>query len=176
MAFAKIPRATIYTLIHRNKITAMQSKANTVQEYIDELPEDRKVPVSKLRETILANLPAGFEEGMGYGMVCYVVPHSLYPPGYASTPKLPLPFVSLASQKNYIAFHHMGIYTNKALLEWFIGEYPKHSKQKLDMGKGCIRFKKPDQIPYALIGELMRKVSVEEWIKQYEAAYRKGKK
>lgn len=151
----------------------MQSKATTVQQYIDELPDDRKAPVSKLRETILANLPKGFEEGMGYGMIGYVVPHSLYPPGYKCDPKLPLPFVSLASQKNFIAFYHMGIYGNKALLEWFAGEYPKHSKQKLDMGKGCIRFKKIDKIPYALIGELMQKVSVEEWIKAYENAYLK---
>lgn len=151
----------------------MQSKATTVQQYIDELPDDRKAPVSKLRETILANLPKGFEEGMGYGMIGYVVPHSLYPAGYKCDPKLPLPFVSLASQKNFIAFYHMGIYGNKALLEWFAGEYPKHSKQKLDMGKGCIRFKKIDKIPYALIGELMQKVSVEEWIKAYENAYLK---
>jgi hypothetical protein len=154
----------------------MQSKANTVQEYLDELPEERKALVSRLRETILANLPAGYEEGMGYGMISYVVPHSLYPQGYHCNPKLPLPCVSIASQKNFIAMHHMGLYANPALLEWFSSEYPKHSKQKLDMGKGCVRFKKPDQIPYALIGELIQKVSVEKWIKQYEEAFRKGKK
>jgi hypothetical protein len=151
----------------------MQSKATSVQQYIDELPDDRKAPVSKLRETILANLPPGYEEGMGYGMIGYVVPHSLYPPGYHCNPKLPLPCVSIASQKNFIAMYHMGLYANQALLEWFTGEYPKHSKQKLDMGKGCVRFKKIDQIPYALIGELMQKVSVDKWIKAYEEAYLK---
>jgi hypothetical protein len=154
----------------------MQSKATSVQQYLEELPDDRKAPVSRLRETILANLPAGYEEGMGYGMISYVVPHSLYPPGYHCNPKLPLPCISIASQKNFIAMHHMGLYANPALLEWFSSEYPKHSKQKLDMGKGCVRFKKPDQIPYALIGELIRKVSVEKWIEQYEEAFRKGKK
>jgi len=154
----------------------MQSKANTVQEYLDELPEERKVPVSRLRETILANLPAGYEEGMGYGMISYVVPHSLYTPGYHCNPKLPLPCISIGAQKNFIAMHHMGLYASPALLEWFTNEYPKHSKQKLDMGKGCIRFKKPDQIPYALIGELIQKVPVKKWIEQYEEAFRKGKK
>jgi len=153
----------------------MQSKATSVKEYLDGLPADRIVPFSKLRQTILENLPVGFEEGMGYGMIGYVVPHSLYPPGYHSNPKLPLPCVSIAAQKNFIAFYHMGLYGNKALLEWFTSEYTKHSKQKLDMGKGCVRFKNMDQIPYALIGELIGKVSVEVWIKKYEEARLKEK-
>jgi hypothetical protein len=107
-------------------------------------------------------------------MLGYVVPHSLYPAGYHCDPKLPLPFAGLASQKNSINFYHMGLYANKELYDWFVGEYPKHSKQKLDMGKSCIRFKKPDDIPYVLIGTLMKKISVKDWIHLYESAFSKG--
>ena len=146
----------------------MQSTAQTPQEYVNELPDDRKQAVQKLREVILKNLPDGFSEVMGYGMLGYVVPHSLYPKGYKSDPKLPLPYINIASQKNFISFYHMGVYANKDLLEWFTNEYPKHSKAKLDMGKGCIRFKKIDPIPYALIGELAGKITVREWIDMYE--------
>ena len=142
----------------------MQSSAKTVNEYLNELPEERKTPFLKLRESILNNLPKGFEEQMSYGMLGYVVPHTIYPNGYHCTPKLPLPFINIASQKNFIALHHMGIYANPELLEWFITEYPKRSSQKLDMGKGCIRFKKFDQIPFDLIAELARKMYVEDWI------------
>ena len=142
----------------------MQSKAKTVQEYIDSLPEDRKQAVIKLRKTILKNLPKGFKEEMSYGMIGYVVPHSLYPKGYHCNPELPLPFMNLGSQKNFIALHCMSVYGSKKLLDWFVKEYPKHCKTKLDMGKACIRFKKLDDIPYKLIGELSSKVSVDEWI------------
>ena len=146
----------------------MQSTAKTPQEYIDSLPEDRKVAMQKLRKAIADNLPKGFEETMGYGMLCYVVPKSTYPAGYHCDPKLPLEFLSIASQKNFIALYHMGIYCNPKLLEWFTTEYPKHSKLKLDMGKSCIRFKKMDAIPYDLISALATKVTVEEWISWYE--------
>jgi len=146
----------------------MQSKAKTVEAYLHELPEARQEPIKRLRETILANLPEGFEETMSYGMIGYVVPHSLYPAGYHCAPEQPLPFVNLASQKNYIALYHMGLYAVPELLDWFVQEYPKHSPRKLDMGKSCIRFKKPEHIPYALIGELMRKMTVTEWIEIYE--------
>ena len=132
----------------------MQSKAATPQEYIDSLPEDRKNAMTELRKIILANLPKGFKEGMGYGMLGYVVPHSLYPAGYHCDPKLPLPFMSVASQKNFIAVYHMGVYADQKLLKWFTDEFTKHSKTKLDMGKSCIRFKKPEQIPFKLMGEL----------------------
>lgn len=142
----------------------MQSKAASVQEYVDELPEDRQQAISTLRKTILENLPKGFAEVISYGMIGYVVPHSLYPKGYHCDPKLPLPFINIASQKNFIALHHMGIYFDKDLLDWFVNEYPKHCKTKLDMGKGCVRFKKPEQIPFALIGELASKITVENWI------------
>ncbi len=146
----------------------MQTTAKTVNNYLNEIPEERKTAFLKLRECILNNLPKGFEEQMSYGMLGYVVPHSIYPNGYQSKPKLPLPFISIGSQKNFIVMHHLGIYANPKLLEWFTAEYPKHSNQKIDMGKGCIRFKKLDQIPFDLIAELTGKISVEEWIECYE--------
>ncbi|RMD98939.1 MAG: DUF1801 domain-containing protein [Calditrichaeota bacterium] len=146
----------------------MQSNAKTVEEYLRELPEARQKAISRLREVILANLPEGFEETMSYGMIGYVVPHRLYPAGYHCAPEQPLPFANLASQKNYIALYHMGLYAVPELLDWFTKEYPKHSSRKLDMGKSCIRFKKVEDIPYELIGELMRKMSVEDWIAVYE--------
>ncbi len=146
----------------------MQSKAETPDQYIAELPEDRKEAISKLRQIILDNIPAGFEETMSYGMIGYVVPHSVYPKGYHAKPELPLPFMNIASQKNFVAIYHSGIYADKDLLDWFTAEYPKHCKTKLDMGKSCIRLKKIDQIPYDLIGELVSKITVEEWINMYE--------
>lgn len=151
----------------------MTSDAKTVKEYIDTLPEDRKQYVQKLRDIIIKNLPKGFQEGMGYGMMGYSVPHSIYPKGYHCKPTDPLPFMGLASQKNSINFYHMGIYANKELHDWFVSEYPKHSSRKLDMGKSCIRFKKFEEIPFDLIGELITKVSVEEWIETYELAFNK---
>lgn len=153
----------------------MQSKAKTVDEYIKELPPERKEAISKLRESILKNLPKGFEEGIGYGMMGYYVPHSIYPNGYHCTPELPLPFAGMASQKNFISFYHMGMYASPELLKWFTTEYPKHTKAKLDMGKSCVRFKKPEHIPYELIGKLMKKMSVKDWIKLYEKNYLKSK-
>jgi len=154
----------------------MTSKAATVEQYIKELPAERKEPVTKLRDTVLKNIPKGFKEVMSYGMLGYVVPHDLYPAGYHCDPKLPLPFVCIASQKNYIALHHMGIYASPDILKWFEAEYPKHSPSKLDMGKGCIRFKKPEHIPYKLIAELMKKMTVKDWIKKYEENFRSSKK
>ena len=151
----------------------MQSKATTPEQYLSELPEDRKEAMLKLRNAIKENLPQGFEEVISYGMLGYVVPHSIYPSGYHCDPKLPLPFINLASQKNFIALYHMGIYANKNLESWFVSEYPKHVKTKLDMGKSCIRFKKMDDIPFDFIGELAAKVSLEDWISNYEKAYRK---
>lgn len=151
----------------------MQSKATTPDQYIAELPEDRKPAMEKLRSIFLENIPKGFEEQMGYGMLGFVVPFSLYPSGYHCDTKLHLPFAGMASQKNFIALYHMGIYANPELLNWFVSEYPKHSKQKLDMGKSCIRFKKMDQIPYELIAELMQKISVQDWISTYEKQFKK---
>lgn len=151
----------------------MQSQAASVDQYISELPEERKEAVEKLRKTINENLPAGFSEGMGYGMIGYVVPLAEYPAGYHCNPQQPLPFASLASQKNAISFYHMGLYADPELLAWFREEYPKHSQTKLDMGKSCVRFRKMDQIPYELIGELMRKMSPRAWIALYEQNLKK---
>lgn len=153
----------------------MQSTAKTVNDYLEELPEERKVAFLKLRNSILDNLPKGFEEQMSYGMLGYVVPHSTYPNGYHCNPKLPLPFINIGSQKNFFALHHLGIYANPKLLDWFTNEYPKHSSLKLDMGKGCIRFKKFDQIPFDLIAELAGKISVEDWIECYETQIKNRK-
>ena len=154
-------------------ILKMQAKENTVEEILANLPEDRKEAFHKLHQTILDNLPKGFKAAISYGGLGYVVPHSIYPDGYHCKPIEPLPFAGLASQKNSINFYHMGIYANQNLLDWFVAEYPKHSKQKLDMGKSCIRFKKLDQIPFELIGELMQKITVEDWISTYEKNYKK---
>ncbi|KAA3626442.1 MAG: DUF1801 domain-containing protein [Bacteroidetes bacterium] len=146
----------------------MRIEANTPEEYIEQIPEERKAAFNKLRQTVLDNLPEGFEEGMNYGMIGYYIPHSVYPKGYHVDPKLPLPFLNIANQKNFVGFYHMGIYANPELLEWFKTEYPNHMKTKLDMGKSCIRFKKPDQMPFELLGELIKRMSAKEWIDIYE--------
>ena len=151
----------------------MQSKATSPKQYLEELPEDRKEPVSKLRQQILDNLPKGIEEVMNYGMLGYVVPHSVYSDGYHCNPKDPLPFINLASQKNFVAVYSMVLYSRKDLMDWFTSEYTKRCKYKLDMGKSCIRFKKMEDIPFDLIGELTAKVSTEEWIDIYESAFKK---
>lgn len=151
----------------------MTYQANTPDEYVNAVDEDRRGAFKKLRETILENIPEGFEEQMGYGMIGYAVPHTLYPPGYHCDPKLPLPFVGIAAQKNFIALYHMGIYALPELLDWFVTEYPKHSKRKLDMGKSCTRFKKTEEIPYELIGQLMQKMSVADWIEVYETKFKR---
>jgi len=145
----------------------------TVEEILISLPEDRLEPFNKLHDVIMKNLPKGFEAAISYGGLGYVIPHSLYPAGYHCKPIEPLPFAGIASQKNSINFYHMGIYSDPKLLEWFVSEYPKYSEQKLDMGKSCVRFKKLDQIPYKLIGELMKKMSVKKWITIYETNIKK---
>lgn len=150
----------------------LQSKAKTPSEYIASLPDERKRVIKELRKVIKKNLPAGFSEVMSYGMLGYVVPHSLYPAGYHCDPKQPLPFLCIASQKNYVAVYHMGLYGDKALLKWFTGEYKRQSKSKLDMGKSCIRFKKVDDIPHRLLGELAGKITPKQWIATYERMIR----
>lgn len=151
----------------------MKFKASTVQEYLEAIPEERKPYFNKLRETILANIPDGFEETLQYGMVSWSVPHSIYPDGYHCKPSDPLPFAHIASQKNYIALYHMGVYANEEIMEWFTSEYPNHCKRKLDMGKSCVRFKKMEEIPYELIGELMTKFTTQNWIDLYEKKLKK---
>jgi len=151
----------------------MQSKAKTVDEYIETLPEDRQKAVNDIRKVVNKNLPKGFEEMMSYGMMGWAVPHELYPNGYHCDPKQPLPFMGIASQKNFISVYSMCLYSDDKLLKWFQKEWPKHSSRKLDMGKSCIRFKKIDDIPLKLIGELASKVTPAQWIEIYEATYLK---
>ncbi|HAN39178.1 MAG TPA: hypothetical protein DCQ29_09785 [Chitinophagaceae bacterium] len=151
----------------------MKTNVQTIDAILTNLPEDRLVPFNTLHNTIVQNLPKGFEAAISYGNLGYVVPHTIYPAGYHCKPTEPLPFASIASQKGSINFYHMGIYAKPDLLAWFVSEYPKYCKQKLDMGKSCIRFKKVDDIPYELIGKLMQKISVEEWINTYESLYKK---
>ncbi|AZQ44567.1 DUF1801 domain-containing protein [Nonlabens ponticola] len=152
----------------------MTSTATTPEQYLDELTEERHQAVRKLRDTVRENLPDGFEESMGYGMIAYQVPLSSYPKGYhAGKEPTPLPFINIASQKNHIALYHMGLYSRPDLLDWFKDEFPKHSKRKLDMGKSCIRFKNIDDIPYDLIGDLCGKVHVQDWIKVYESVIKR---
>jgi len=154
----------------------MQSKAATPQQYIDELPEDRKAPINKLRQQILDNLPKGIEEQMSYGMLGYVIPHSVYSDGYHCDTSLPLPFMNLASQKNFIGVYSMVLYSKKELYDWFTTEYAKRCKYKLDMGKSCIRLKKMEDIPFELIGELTAKVTAEQWIDIYETSIKKTRR
>lgn len=151
----------------------MQSKATTVEQYLAEVPADRQKAMMELRKVIKKNLPKGFKEGMGYGMMGYSVPHSLYPPGYHCDPKQPLPFMGIASQKNFIAVYHMGVYADPKLLKWFTEEYKKQVPTRLDMGKSCLRFKKPENIPFKLIGELASKITPAEWIATYEKNFKK---
>lgn len=146
----------------------MKIKAESVEEYLENIPEERKPAMNKLRKIVKDNIPKGFEECLSYGMIGYVVPHIIYPDGYHCNTKLPLPFINIANQKNFIALYHMGIYADEVLMNWFVEEYPKHSKYKLDMGKSCIRFKKIDHIPYDLIESLIKKMKVKDWVSLYE--------
>jgi uncharacterized protein YdhG (YjbR/CyaY superfamily) len=143
----------------------------TPTSYIENLPDDRKQVVQEIRKVIVENLPEGFEETIQYGMLSWVVPHSIYPKGYHCDTKTPLPFLSLASQKNFISLYHMGIYAEPNLMDWFVANYNQHCKSKLDMGKSCIRFKKMDDIPFKLIGELSQKMSPAQWIDLYESKF-----
>jgi uncharacterized protein YdhG (YjbR/CyaY superfamily) len=151
----------------------MKIESQSVNDYFKKVPTERQESMNKLRTIINTNLPKGFEECLGYGMPSWVVPHSIYPSGYHTTPHLPLPFMSLASQKNFIALYHMGIYADKNLLDWWEKEYAKQCKRKLDMGKSCIRFKYLDDIPYELIAELCKKITPNDWIKVYEGSIKR---
>ena len=151
----------------------MKIESQSVNDYFKKVPNERQESMNKLRTIINTNLPKGFEECIGYSMPSWVVPHSIYPSGYHTTPHLPLPFMSLASQKNFIALYHMGIYADKNLLDWWEKEYAKQCKRKLDMGKSCIRFKNIDDIPYELIAELCKKITPNDWIKVYEGSIKR---
>ncbi len=151
----------------------MQSKAINANAYIAEMPVERQAAFKKLRAVIKKNLSPGFKEMMSYGMIGFSVPHSKYPAGYHCNPKDPLPFMCIASQKNFIAVYHMGIYAKPDLLKWFTAAHAKASAKKLDMGKSCMRYKKPEDIPFELIGELAAKMSADEWISLYEQKYKR---
>lgn len=146
----------------------MRIAATSFKNYVEQCPEDRREAMEKLYKVIGENLPKGFEEALSYGFPGWVVPHSLYPAGYHCKPEEPLPFISIASQKNFIAVYHMGVYAMPEVMDWFVKEYPKYSDRKLDMGKSCMRFKKPEHIPFELLGELAKKISVQDWIDVYE--------
>ncbi len=146
----------------------MRQKSAAVSVYITAQPEDRAEALNNFRKICLERLPEGFEETMSYSMPSYVVPHTIYPSGYHCAPKEPLPFISFASSKAHVSFHHMGMYADEKTLEWFTQAYKSQFNKKPDMGKSCIRFKKLDSIPYDLLEELVQKISVKEWIEIYE--------
>lgn len=151
----------------------MKANGTTVEEILANVPEERKEAFNKLHQVIVANLPEGFAPGISYGGLGYVVPHTVYPSGYHCKPIEPLPFAGIASQKNSINFYHMGMYAQPELYDWFVNEYPKYSSRKLDIGKSCVRFKKVDDIPFELIGALMQKMSLTDWITLYESNLKK---
>ena len=146
----------------------MNYDADSIEDYMDLLPEERKYPMQKLWDIMQDNMPKGFEFQLNYKMPSAVIPHSLYPGGYHCDPSLPLPFASIASQKNFVAMYHSGIYAIPELYDWWNAEFPKHSKSKLDMGKSCVRFKKMNDIPYDLITELFTKMTPQDYIKVYQ--------
>ncbi|AZA62498.1 DUF1801 domain-containing protein [Chryseobacterium indoltheticum] len=146
----------------------MQIPSISVEDYISQIPEERQEVFKKMFDTVNDNLPQGFKQGVSYGMIGWNVPLETFPAGYHCIPGSALPFMNMASQKNFIALYHMGMYAKPELLDWFVAEFPKHSKRKLDMGKSCIRFKKMDEIPFELIAELSKKMTVDEWINIYE--------
>ena len=144
---------------------------NPIESYLGALPSEREDILRQIILMIKMRLPKGFEHCMSYGMPGWVVPHSTYPSGYHVNPKLPLPFINVASQKSHIAIYHMGLYSDEKLLEWFVQEYPKHSSLKLNMGKSCIRFKKAKHVPLELIGELVEKMTPQDWITLYRSTH-----
>lgn len=150
----------------------VQSKAATPAQYLEELPDERRDVMTALHDIIIANLRGGFEPVMNYGMLGYVVPHSVYPAGYHCNPKQPLPYMSLASQKQYISVYHMGLYAESGALDWFQSEYAKRVEGRLDMGKCCVRFRKPGLVPVELIGELAGRFTAGDWVAQYERVIR----
>ncbi len=158
----------------------MQSKASTVADYLASLPEGRRAAVSAVRAVILANLDAGYSEGMQYGMIGYAVPHSVYPKGYHVDPRQPLGFAALASQKQHLSLYLMSLHGGPAddpHLAWFLAAWKKSGK-KLEMGKACIRFKRVEDVPLEVIGEAIRRMPARKYIERVEkalAAYQAGK-
>ena len=152
----------------------MQSKAATVDEYLRELPPDRRAAIEAVRNVMRRNMDKGYQERMAYGMIGYSVPHSTYPAGYHCDPKMALPFAGLASQKNHMALYMMCHYSNPTEEDWFRKAWDKEVKagraKKLDMGKSCIRFKKLDDLPLEVIGEAIARMPAKKWIEVYQTA------
>lgn len=151
----------------------MKSIAHSPEEYISSVCDDKKQAIMQLRTVVQTNIPNGFIETIQYNMISYCVPQSIYPQGYHCDPRLDLPFISIAAQKHCITLYHMGIYADTALLDWFTKEYQIQCSSRLDMGKSCIRFKKMNDIPYALIAALVKKISPQDWIAMYETNLKK---
>lgn len=154
----------------------MRYEASSVDDYVQQLPDNQQAAVKKLRQVINKNIPKGFEEQLSYGMIGWVIPHSLYPPGYHCNPSLPLPFLAVGAQKHFVALYHMGIYADEKLMKWFTDAWAKATDAKLDMGKSCIRFKKPEDIPFDLVGALSTKMSTEDVINLYENTFKQKRK
>jgi len=153
----------------------MPSKATTVQAYLDELPEDRREAFAQVRKTILENLPEGYEEGIQWGDIGYFVPFSVYPDGYDSKSKEPLQYVGLANQKNGMMLRLFCMYTNPELREGFEEEY-RASGKKLDMGDGCLRFKKVENLPLDVIARLVAQLPVDKFVAGYDQKRKATKK
>ncbi|NJM94733.1 MAG: DUF1801 domain-containing protein [Cytophagales bacterium] len=151
----------------------MTLPAHSPMEYLEQVPLPQREALRQLRQVIIDHLDQEMEETMANGMIAYVVPHRVYPAGYHVSPKSPLPFISLAAQKNYLALYHFGLYTNPELLEWWVNSYAAEVKHRLDMGKSCIRFKQLEEIPYALVGELVSKMTTRQWIALYEKSLKR---
>jgi len=141
----------------------MQSKANSVEQYLNDLPEDRKESLSIVREAIVKNLPTGYVEVMNWGMITYEVPLETFPDTYNGKP---LMYVALASQKNHMSIYLMGCYMSPEIRKKFENAY-KQSGKKFDAGKSCIRFKKEEDLPLELIGKTIGSMSVEQFIENY---------
>ncbi|HRI64727.1 MAG TPA: DUF1801 domain-containing protein [Polyangium sp.] len=142
--------------------------AANVQEYLANLPPDRREALEALRKVILANLDKDYEEGIQYGMIGYYVPHRVFPPGYHCDPKQPLPFAGMASQKNHMSLYLMCTYGSPEQDAWFREAWAKTGK-KLDMGKACVRFKKLSDVPLEVIGEAIRRAPAKKYIETYQA-------
>jgi len=155
----------------------MTSSGATVEEYLAELPPDRREVIAAVRAVILANLDSAYQEKMAYGMIGYSIPHSVYPAGYHCNPKDPLPFAGLASQKNSMAVYLMSLYiqADGADTAWFESEWAK-SGRKLDKGKSCIRFQKLGDLDLNVLGQAIKRVPAKLYIKYYEANLAAAKK
>lgn len=145
----------------------------TVQEYIDQIPQEKRTNLDIVYKAVQSTIPKGFEETLNYNMIGFVVPHSIYPKGYHCDPKLPLPFINVAAQKSHVALYHLGVYAFPEVLKWFTDEYEKATGKNPRMGKSCIRFTYKEEIPTKVIQSLCKKISAQQWIDKYEVSIKK---